>query len=305
MWADQNCRETIDYIYEAFVSGLPPSQRATARALPLVLGLSEDPECSWGAAFDDVAYLGLPMLVLLESDSYVSEDICIASLRAHMFSMLASLIHARFDSAQLEPCAELCGVLLALERERDLIVASLCELGGRPGLDCHVAEREARDAQARERAMFGGARPVGMDDYVAVTVAKHSPAFAAVLAAAAAADFGVHELGHLHELVLGVNLGLAARDEVRDWFERAQYGRSWAALLATCERSCAEVIRSLLELAASSFAKAGAAGQALGAVEFADWAQRQAQLIEVLLGRREQASGPKLARALESSILAD
>ena len=69
MWVEDNCRETIDYIYDAFVERLPEEYRATARELPHLLDLNGDVPLgtSWGAAYGNAVELGLPMFVLLES----------------------------------------------------------------------------------------------------------------------------------------------------------------------------------------------------------------------------------------------
>ena len=306
MWVEDNCRETIDFIYDAFVEGLPEEYRASARDLPHLLDLHDEVPSgtSWGRACDNVIQLGLPMFVLLESDHYVSEDLCIAALRAHLFGQIAAMIHDRFARLDLYPRADLCAILLLLERERDQIVAELCSLGGRARLDCSVAQREAREGVHKEQEFVAGDF-ADIGDFVAVNAAKASPTFPALLAGASAAGYGLHELGHLHELIVGLALGIAARDEICNWLERAQLGRSWLAAVRASGRSLDESITAMLDLAAASFNHAVRAAHSLGAATLADWTRNQAEQIEVLLQRSGQLSGPRLARVLRTQLEVD
>ena len=297
MSADESCCAAIDYIYDAFVTRLKPELRACARDLTHRLGLSEEPGRCWSEALDDPR-LELPLLLFGDLRRPISEDVCIAALRAHVFAFIASLIHERIDRHELDADGELCGVLLVLEHERDLIVTSLCEMGERPRLDCHLAQREARDALARERRVFEGLVGARMDDFVASSVGKASPLFPAMLACGAASKLDVLELGHIHEIIVGLSLGIAARDEVRDWFERAQFGRSWAASMVEEGRERHEVFVSLVNLAVDSLVRAAAAAHALDAVRVASWALAQAEGLQRLLGRRELGRGNQLARAM-------
>ncbi|HLT35225.1 MAG TPA: hypothetical protein VK034_03045, partial [Enhygromyxa sp.] len=146
-----------------------------------------------------------------------------------------------------------------------------------------AAEREARSAAAAERAVFDRRSEAKLPNYVAICCGKQSLAFPATMAAVVAAGASFDELAYVHDLFLGVMLGVATRKEVMERSER------WVAAL-TGERERTTVINELLELAIEAFERAAESARMLGAHELGRWAQQQAGQLRTSLRERRHAS---------------
>jgi hypothetical protein len=286
-----SAREAIDQCYEEFVNELPEELRTTARHLPLLLGLSTRTGVSWIDAVEQPVLLSLPTLLLSQLSRPVSPELSASTQRAHLFAMISAVIHERLDDGSVEVDTRIDAILLAVERQRHRGLAELRLLGADRSTSFMGAEREARNAAASERDVFEGRSEAELPSYVAICCGKHSLAFPATMAAVVAAGAELEELAHVHDLILGVMLGVAARREVTERRERARAGRSWIVAL-TGEGDAAEVIGQLFELAGSSFERAATAAAVLGIGELGSWAQWQAEQV------REQAEvEAKLGRA--------
>jgi hypothetical protein len=283
-------RDAIDQSYDEFVNELPEELRTSARHLPLLLGLSTRASVSWIDAVEQPVLLSLPTLLLSQLDRSVSAELCAASQRAHLFAMISAVIHERLDDGSVEVDERMDAILMAVERRRHRALAELRLLGADRNTSFTTAEREARNAAAEERDVFESRSGAELPSFVAICCGKHSLAFPATMAAVVAGGAELEELAHVHDLILGVMLGVAARREVTERRERARTGRSWIAAMAG-EGDPAEVIGQLFELAATSFERAVTSATALGASELVSWAQWQAEQVreqaevEVKLGR--------------------
>jgi hypothetical protein len=282
-------RGAIDQSYEEFVNDLPDELRRAARHLPLLLGLSSRAGVSWIDAVAEPVLLGLPTLLLNALAARVKPQLRASAQRAHLFAMISALIHERVDNGSVEVDEQLDAILLAIERHRHRALAELRLLGADRNASFMAAEREARSAAAAERAVFEGRSEAKLPSYVAICCGKHSLAFPATMAAVVAAGTQLEELGHVHEVILGVMLGDAARRELVERSERARAGRSWVVLL-TGERERTEVLGELVELAANAFERAAASAHALEAHELAGWAQQQADQTRAQLRDRRHAT---------------
>jgi hypothetical protein len=282
-----SARAIIDQSYEKFVAGLPEELRDTASQLPRVLGLSARATISWCDAVADPVVLSLPTLVLTQLRRPVSAQLRASAQRAHLFATISALLQARLDDGSLAVDSQIDALLLALERQRHRALAELRLLGADRSSSFMTAEREARSAAADERDVFDRRREADLPSYVAICCGKQSLAFPATVAAMVASGAELEELGHVHDLILGVTLGVATRSEVIGRSERE--GRSWVVALAG-ERDRIEVIGDLLGLAADAFERAAAAARALGADELAHWARQQAEQLRTQLRERRRAS---------------
>jgi hypothetical protein len=237
----------------------------------LLLGLSRA-GVSWTEAVADPLLLGLPTLLLTELARPVSAELCATAQRAHLFAMISAVIHERLDDRKIELDERIDALLLAIERQRSRALAELRLLGADRNTSFMAAEREARSAAAAERDVFERRSAASLPSYVAICCGKHSLAFPATMAAVVAAGAQFEELGHVHDVILGVMLGVAATREVS---ERARSERSWVVALAG-ERDLAEAAAELLDLAAISFERAAASAEALELAELVRWAQMHA-----------------------------
>lgn len=280
-------RVAIDQSYEDFIHDLPDDLRGPARHLPLLLGLATHAGVSWSDAVAEPVLLSLPTLLLTALAPRVQPKLCASAQRAHLFAMISALIHARVDQGRIEVDAQLDALLLAIERHRHRALAELRLLGADRNASYMTAEREARSAAAAEQAVFDRRSEAKLPNYVTICCAKYSLAFPATMAAIVAADSDVEELGHVHELILGVSLGVATRDELRR--ERTRGERSWVAALSAI-RLRTEVLIELSQLAVDAFERAASSARALAADELAHWAQQQAEQMRVLLREHRQAS---------------
>ncbi|MFO7565975.1 MAG: hypothetical protein R6X02_25250 [Enhygromyxa sp.] len=283
-------RALIDQSYAEFVAEVPEELRAAARELPHLLGLSSRAELSWSDADIEPVVLSLPTLLLTRRRRPIAAKLRESAQRAHLFALISALIQAGLDEGSLTIDARMDGLLLAVERQRHRALAELRLLGADRNSSFMTAERETRGAAATEREIFAGRSEAELPSYVAICCAKQSLAFPATMAAAVASGAEVDELAHVHDVILGVTLGVAARSEVIGRSERERAGRSWvAALSRTRERS--EAVGELLGVASEAFEHAAAAAEALGSDELAHWARQQIEHIRVLMLReRERAS---------------
>jgi hypothetical protein len=282
-------RAAIDQSYEEFVNDLPDELRSVARQLPQLLGLTTRPGVSWSDAVAEPVLLGLPTLLLGALAARVKPELRASAQRAHLFAMITALIHERVDDGRVEVDDQLDALLLAIERQRHRALAELRFLGADRNTSFMAAEREARSATAAERDVFDRRSEAKLPSFVAICCGKHSLAFPATMAAVVAAGAELDELGHVHEVILGVMLGVAARSEVAERSERARANRSWVVALGV-ERERSEVLGELVELAAAAFERAAASALALAALGLAGWAQQQAELIRTQLRDRRHAT---------------
>jgi hypothetical protein len=282
-------RVATDQSYEEFVNDLPDELRQDARHLPLLLGLSTRAGVSWIDVFAEPMLLGLPTLLLGALEARVKSELRASAQRAHLFAMIAALMHARVDEGSLEVDDRVDALLLAIERHRQRALAELRFLGADRNASFMAAEREARSAAAAERAVFDRRSEAKLPNYVAICCGKHSVAFPATMAAVVAAGADVDELGHVHEVILGVMLGVAARREVAERSERARANRSWVVALSV-ERERNEVLADLVELAAAAFERAAASALALEAPGLAGWAEQQVEVTRAQLRARRHAT---------------
>src|SRR5690606_36116701 len=111
--------------------------------------------------------------------------------------------------------------------QRHRALAELRLLGADRSSSFMTAEREARSAAADEREVFERRREADLPSYVAICCGKQSLAFPATMAAMVASGAELDELGQVHDLILGVTLGIATRSEVNERSEREREGRSW------------------------------------------------------------------------------
>jgi hypothetical protein len=279
----------IDQLHDEFVSELPDELRSAARHLPVLLGLSSRPGARWTEVVAEPMLLSLPTLLLGALAARVKPELRASAQRAHLFAMITALIHERVDDGRVQVDGRLDALLLAIERQRHRGLAELRLLGADRHASFMAAEREFRSAAAAERAVFERRSEAKLPNFVAICCGKHSLAFPATMAAVVAAGAELDELGHVHEVILGVMLGVAARDEVLDRSERARMNRSWVVALAG-ERERTEVVAELLELSADAFEHAAASALALEAHELARWAQQQAEQVRAQLRDRRQAT---------------
>lgn len=295
-----SARVTIDRIHEEFVADLPEELRTAARRLPLTLGLAARASVSWSDVVDEPVLLSLPTLLLTSLARPVSAELRASAQRAHLFAMISALVHERIDDGSVRVDDRLDALLLAIERQRQRALAELRLLGADRHSSFMAAEREARSAAAAERAVFAGRSEAALPSYVAICCGKHSLAFPATMAAVVAVGTQPDELANVHDLILGIMLGVATRRELLERSERARAERSWVVAL-TGERERAEVIGELFELAIDAFERASASAGALGSSELGHWAHQQAEQLrtqaesEVRSGRarlrgRKQAS---------------
>lgn len=282
-------RVAIDQSYEEFIDELPDELRSAARELPLLLGLTTRAGVCWTDAVAEPVMLGLPTLLLGALAARIKPELRASAQRAHLFAMITAMIHERVDNGSVEVDGQLDALLLAIERQRHRALAELRLLGADRNASFMAAERETRSATAAERAVFERRSEAKLPNYVAICCGKHSLAFPATMAAVVAAGADLDELGHVHEVILGVMLGVAARGELLERSERARANRSWVVAL-TVDRERAEVVGEMVDLAAGAFTRAAASARALGADELARWAQQQADQLRTQLRDRRHAA---------------
>lgn len=282
-------RVAIDQSYEEFIDELPDELRSAARELPLLLGLTTRAGVCWTDAVAEPVILGLPTLLLGALAARIKPELRASAQRAHLFAMITAMIHERVDNGSVEVDGQLDALLLAIERQRHRALAELRLLGADRNASFMAAERETRSATAAERAVFERRSEAKLPNYVAICCGKHSLAFPATMAAVVAAGADLDELGHVHEVILGVMLGVAARGELLERSERARANRSWVVAL-TVDRERAEVVGEMVDLAAGAFTRAAASARALGADELARWAQQQADQLRTQLRDRRHAA---------------
>ncbi|HVI03792.1 MAG TPA: hypothetical protein VM869_34100 [Enhygromyxa sp.] len=282
-------RVAIDQSYEEFIDELPDELRSAARELPLLLGLTTRAGVCWTDAVAEPVILGLPTLLLGALAARIKPELRASAQRAHLFAMITAMIHERVDNGSVEVDGQLDALLLAIERQRHRALAELRLLGADRNASFMAAERETRSATAAERAVFERRSEAKLPNYVAICCGKHSLAFPATMAAVVAAGADLDELGHVHEVILGVMLGVAARGELLERSERARANRSWVVAL-TVDRERAEVVGEMVDLAAGAFTRAAVSARALGADELARWAQQQADQLRTQLRDRRHAA---------------
>ena len=282
-------RVAIDQSYEEFIDELPDELRSAARELPLLLGLTTRAGVCWTDAVAEPVMLGLPTLLLGALTARIKPELRASAQRAHLFAMITAMIHERVDNGSVEVDGQLDALLLAIERQRHRALAELRLLGADRNASFMAAERETRSATAAERAVFERRSEAKLPNYVAICCGKHSLAFPATMAAVVAAGADLDELGHVHEVILGVMLGVAARGELLERSERARANRSWVVAL-TVDRERAEVVGEMVDLAAGAFTRAAASARVLGADELARWAQQQADQLRTQLRDRRHAA---------------
>jgi hypothetical protein len=284
-----SARALVDQSYEEFVAQAPADLRAAARQLPRLLGLTSRDEVGWSDAVAEPVMLGLPTLLLKQIRRRVSPQLRASAQRAHLFAMISALIQERLDDRSLAVDDQIDALLLVIERHRHRALAELRLLGADRNSSFVTAEREARSASARELSIFAGQSEADIPKFVAICCGKQSLAFPATMAAVAAAGAELDEIGHVHDVILGVTLGLATRSEVVNRSELEDTGRSWVVALSR-QRERSEVISELLDVAAGAFEKAAAAASALGAEELLGWAHQQAEQLRAQLRERGRAS---------------
>lgn len=275
-------RVTIERHYEEFVAELPEDLRDAARELPKALELAS--QAKWA----DTVILGLPTLLLTQLARPIALKLRASAQRAHLFAMIGARINERLDDGRLAVDARIDALLLAIERQRHRGLAELRLFGADRKSSLTTAERETRSAAAEEREIFAGRSEAELPRYVAICCGKHSLAFPATNAALVAAGAGLDELERVHDVILGVTLGLAARSEVLERSEREQAGRSWVVALSS-ELGQARAEGELLELALDAFERAARAAKTLGADELSRWARLQAEQARSQRGRASAA----------------
>jgi hypothetical protein len=295
MSAERSSRAAIDRAYTSLYTELPTGLVGAARRLPRRLGLASRDDVGWGEVFEDTPILGLPTLLLGEGGREVDEKLRACTQRAHVFALLAARIDAGVDAGQLELDEELDGVLRGIERERNRALAELRMLGGDRKLSFTLPEREVRTALAREREILTGEASATLADYLTLSTAKQNLAFPAIFAAGTVLDLTLEEVAAVHELILGIMLGIQIRDDVERWLEEDDKDSTWVAALSSGRCSPLELVTELLRLSRDAFERGAGAASELGVEVLRCWASSEAEAIGELERLTERRLAPALA----------
>jgi hypothetical protein len=282
-------RHAIDQAYAAFVQQLPTELELAAQQLPRSLGHTCRRGATWGELLETRPQLGLPMTLLSECSASVDADTLACAQRAHLFALIAGDVVTAIDADTLTHDAELDALLSALERERNRALAGLRRRGAGMNISYSLPMREVRAALAREHDVLAGRELADFATYLTISSAKQSLAFPAIMAAVSLSGATACALTDVHDVVLGVMLGLQIRADVQAWLD-APRSRSWINALAH-EHEPLAVIEQLLDLACDAFNKAADAARGLEAGPMLLWARTQANAIRLVRRRAEQQLG--------------
>lgn len=271
----------IDQARTSLLEQLSPELVELVERLPRSLGLGDR------ELLGDAVVLGLPSLVLCETHCDVAEPVCDAAQRAHLFALLATRIDLGIGSGEFPAVDEFDAMLASFERERNRALAELRMAGADRNLNFSLPEREVRAALADERAVFEGHTVAGMADYLTISTAKQGLALLAVSAAAAASNLDIDTLGHIHELSLGVLLGLQVCHDIEHWLDEPEHTDGWIAALSR-QAPVLEVVEHTCEFGRTCFLRAADAARVLGANSLMVWAQAQAHAIRMLRRRADR-----------------
>jgi hypothetical protein len=295
----------IDGLFADFCGSFSGSLRDEARRLPFSLGFAPDPATPWSHVFSHEMTLAAPAL-LAEAMPSLPESVVRDALFAHALAVIEAMGTDRIEDGQVEATPALQKVLAAARARRDELLDLVAD--GATTLDPAAADRELRDAARQEGEILAARRKIDFALYEALSARKQAPGMLAAGALAARAGWSPARAATLRRVVLGAALGLQLHDDVLDWEDDAQAGRSWALSLARSQRGDAVareaavrawridvheagVLARMLKRAGFHFHAASRRAAVLGARRLATWAAERAASLRYQAEREAQSAG--------------
>jgi hypothetical protein len=315
-----NVHELVDELYWAFAEKLGEPLGTRARALPGTLRLVSG-RAPWSRVFAHEVTLGAPALV-----AHALPGVCGTLVRdavlAHMLAVIDAFAIDRIEDEQIDASAPLLALLGQVRRERDRAMARLCGGSVPRALDFTAADTLTVGAIRRERSILLSDRAVDVHAYEQAAANKQCIGPIASVALARAVGCDERRCRAIHAVIRSVALALQIYDDVVDWEDDLERGRSWALSLTKGARSTPSsgvwplergrdgkraratilhsgILRTMLGRAAVHMRGAGRRATALGAVRLATWAAgREARLQALVAAERRSAGYAGRAHAL-------
>ncbi len=304
----------VDGLYSDFCRTFSGHLREEARRLAYTLGFAREPLSPWSQVFNHEVTLGAPAMVA-EVMSNVPPAALQNALFAHVLAVIEAMGNDRIGDGQVVETPALRAVLRAARAMRDELLV-LVSGGADPPLDPELVDREFSEAMALERSTLASRRRVAFRDYELISTRKQACGLLAIEALSARAGWERRRRRALRRSILGIAVGLQLYDDVIDWEEDAQTGRSWAVALTlpigvdrdgvSVDRDAlrrhvleTRVLSVMLQRASFHFRAAKLRAGALGAERLCTWAQGRAEMTRTLAEREALTPGYVLrARAL-------
>lgn len=287
----------LDTLFDGFVDQLAKKLQPLARDLPRRFGLTSTANLPWSRAPGNPVALGLPILLLADSDRPSDTTTAHAAGLAHLLAVIGAQGIARVDAGYIAANSQVATLLQQVKRARN---AALAELSPGPGaMTWGWAERQTWGAVIEQRSVFRGAMPATWQHYAAISAKKQSFWFPACLAASRAGRWRAVDRERVRTLVMGAALGLQYRKDVVDWQKSHARGAAWAVALlgesgpsVAVERRlhAARILVRMLDRSVDAFTQACTAATELGAIRLGEWASEQARETSELA--RSEASTP-------------
>lgn len=294
----------VDDLFSEFCGTLSGSLRDEAHRLAWTLGLAPEPKIPWSRVFSHEVTLGAPAL-FAEGMSRVPKDAVHSALAAHAFGVIEAMGVDRIADGQARSTQALGSVLSALRSARDEHLvrcagrADAVELAARAGA-------ELGRALAAERQWL--ARPEGADfvSYARISEQKQAPGLVATVVLAERAGWDPFQIAMARRALLDIALALQSYDDVVDWEEDAQSGRSWAVAISRNVRflpaaeelgspraslHASGVLVRLLRWSRIRFRASARRAVVVGARRLAAWAEQRAMTLLPMAEREERCAG--------------
>ena len=294
-------RADIDRHYEEGCGALPIEQRELARTLPFRLGLTPQPDIPWSEVFQHRVTLAAPAL-FAEAMPHADERSVRHATISHMFAVIEAFTTDRIQDEQVpDPEGALKRLAAGLRFVRDSRIQDL-DADARSAFA--IADRDVRDAHAREQEILKARRGVPLHRYAKISLQKQAVGFPATMALARAERLDHGRRAVIREALSGIWLGLQYADDVLDWEDDYERGGAWAVCIARglgAEQRAGDdflttrsavfasgALARMLGLAGESFHGTKTLAEQLGAVSLELWADAQHQrMVELEAGERE------------------